>query len=264
MDPITIIGIVGGLAAVIISAVWEGTHLGALVNPAAAFIVFGGSVGATIACYSFSEVASLFSTITLTFKRASYTVGDLFQTFGELATLARRDGLLVLENHPIKIDNAMLKRGIKLLVDGTEPTLLKDLLTTELATCDQRLRSQASILQTAGGFSPTMGIIGTVMGLVHVLGNLSDPGKLGPAIAVAFLATLYGIGFANILLLPLGKKLVFVAKQETQMGLLIIEGLIAIQSGDNPRVVQEKLLSFVDEKEWEELRQRQVKLKAEA
>jgi chemotaxis protein MotA len=256
MDPITIVGIVGGFAAVLISAVWEGTHLGALVNPSAAFIIFGGTVGATVSCYSFAEILSLFSTITLTFKGSSCSVGDLFQTFGELATLARRDGLLVLENHPIKINNAMLKRGIKLLVDGTEPSLLKDLLTTELATSDQRLKCQASILQTAGGFSPTMGIIGTVMGLVHVLGNLSDPGKLGPAIAVAFLATLYGIGFANLVLLPLGKKLMYVA-----MGLLIIEGLIAIQSGDNPRVVQEKLLSFVDEKEWEELRQRQVKLK---
>jgi chemotaxis protein MotA len=264
MDPITIIGIVGGLIAVLASAMWEGTKLGALLNPSAALIILGGTTGATMACYSFAELKMLFGSLKLIIAKSSADVGDIFSTFGELATLARRDGLLVLENYPIKINSPILKRGIKLLVDGTEPNLLKDLLSTELATLEQKIKGQAGVFQTAGGFSPTMGIIGTVMGLVNVLGNLEDPGELGPAISVAFLATLYGIGFANLVLLPLGKKLTFVAKQETQAGLLIIEGLIAIQSGDNPRVVQEKLLSFIDEKDWEPLRRRQGKVKEAA
>jgi len=263
MDPISVIGILLGFTAVLGGALMEGTHLSALVAPTAAIIIAGGTTGATITCYSFGEVLALLSTLKLVVLKSTCSVGELFTTFGELATLARRDGLLVLENHPIKINNVMLKRGIKLLVDGTEPSLLKDLLITELTTVETKLKSQASILATAGGFAPTMGIIGTVMGLIHVLGNLSDPSKLGPAISVAFLATLYGIGLANLILLPLGKKLTFVAKEETQMGLIIIEGLIAIQSGDNPRVVQEKLLSFIDEKDWDELRSRQVKAQKE-
>jgi len=131
-------------------------------------------------------------------------------------------------------------------------------LSSELVTMDEKAKTQAGILQSAGGFAPTMGIIGTVIGLVNVLGSLSNPDDLGPLIATAFLATLYGIASANILFLPLGKKLLYVTKQDTQMGLLIIEGLISIQSGDNPRMVQEKLLSLIDESEWDLLRARQT------
>jgi chemotaxis protein MotA len=257
MDPITIIGIVGGIGALLVSAAMEGTSFLALVNPSAMVIIAGGTIGATIACYSIEEIFTLFSSLKLAFKKRGYGIDDIFETFGELATLARRDGLLVLEHHPVNIDNTLLKRGIRLVVDGTEPNLLKELLSGELATSEEKAKGQAGICTTAGGFAPTMGIIGTVMGLVNVLGSLENPDELGPLIATAFLATLYGIGSANLVFLPLGKKLAFVAKQETQIGLLIIEGLIAIQSGDNPRMVQEKLLSLIDESKWDWLRVKQ-------
>jgi chemotaxis protein MotA len=258
MDPISIIGIVGAIAALLVSAMWEGTSPLALVNPSAFLIITGGTLGATIACYSTAEVLMLLSSIKLAFIKRSYTISNIFETFGELATLARRDGLLVLEHHPINIDSTLLKRGIRLVVDGTEPNLLKDLLSSELATMEERSKMQSGILLSAGGFAPTMGIIGTVIGLVNVLGSLSNPDDLGPLIATAFLATLYGIASANILFLPLGKKLQYVTKQDTQMGLLIIEGLISIQSGDNPRMVQEKLLSLIDENQWDLLRAQQT------
>ena len=258
MDPISIIGIIGAITALLVSAMWEGTSPLALINPSAFLIIVGGTLGATIACYTTAEVLTLLSTIKRAFFKRGYTIANIFETFGELATLARRDGLLVLEHHPIDIDNMLLKRGVRLVVDGTEPGLLKDLLSSELVTMDDKAKTQAGILQSAGGFAPTMGIIGTVIGLVNVLGSLSNPDDLGPLIATAFLATLYGIASANILFLPLGKKLLYVTKQDTQMGLLIIEGLISIQSGDNPRMVQEKLLSLIDESEWDLLRARQT------
>ncbi len=254
MDPISIIGIVGAIIAILVSAMWEGTSPLALVNFPAALIITGGTLGATCTCFTMEEVVSLFSTIKYAFVKRGYTIEQIFETFGELATLARRDGLLVLEHHPIDIDSVLLKRGVRLVVDGTEPNLLKELLTGELATMEEKFKSQASILAAAGGFAPTMGIIGTVMGLVNVLGSLENPDELGPLIATAFLATLYGIFSANVIFLPLGKKLAFYAKEETQMGLMIIEGLISIQSGDNPRMVQEKLLSLVDEGKWDMLR----------
>ncbi len=258
MDPISIIGIVGATAAIIISALWEGTSPLALVNVPAMLIIVGGTTGATIACFSFEEVKKLFSSMRFAFIKRSYTIENIFETFGELATLARRDGLLVLEHHPINIDSTLLKRGVRLVVDGTEPNLLKDLLSGELATSEEKAKTQASILAAAGGFAPTMGIIGTVMGLVNVLGSLDNPDELGHLIAGAFLATLYGIASANVVFLPLGKKLAYVAKEDTQAGLLIIEGLISIQSGDNPRMVQEKLLSLIEEKQWDMLRARQA------
>ena len=242
MDPISIIGIVLAVVACLVCALWEGTSPLALINLPAMVIIAGGTTGATITCFTTEELRKLFSSIRNAFIKRPYTIEDIFETFGELATLARRDGLLVLEHHPINIDSTLLKRGVRLVVDGTEPNLLKELLGGELATSEEKAKMQASILAAAGGFAPTMGIIGTVMGLVNVLGSLENPDELGPLIAGAFLATLYGIASANIFFLPLGKKLSFVAKEDTQAGLLIIEGLISIQSGDNPRMVQEKLL----------------------
>jgi chemotaxis protein MotA len=121
------------------------------------------------------------------------------------------------------------------------------MLATQIAINEHQAKTQASIWQTAGGFAPTMGIIGTVMGLVHVLGNLSDPSGLGEAISVAFLATLYGIGTANLIFLPLAKKMAFVAKQNVQIAELVVEGITSIQTGENPRVIEEKLYSYLDE-----------------
>jgi len=254
MDPTSIVGIVGACLAILVSSLWEGTSPLALINLPAMLIIAGGTTGATVTCYSFVEVKKLFTSIKSAFFSRGFTTEDIFETFGVLATLARRDGLLVLEHHPININSILLKRGVRLVVDGTDPNLLKELLSGELATMEEKAKTQAGILASAGGFAPTMGIIGTVMGLVNVLGNLSNPDELGPLIAGAFLATLYGIASANVILLPLGKKLAYVAKEDTQAGLLIIEGLISIQSGDNPRMVQEKLLSLIDEGEWDMLR----------
>lgn len=247
MDPITLLGIVFGIVVVLAAALLEGTHLVALMSPTAAMIILGGTTGATVACYSMNEVKELVASTRMAFRKPPFDMSQVIETFVELATLVRREGLLMLENYPVKIESPLLKRGLQLMVDGTEPNMLKDMLATQIAMSEHQAKTQASIWQTAGGFAPTMGIIGTVMGLVHVLGNLSDPDKLGPAISVAFLATLYGIGTANLIFLPLAKKISFVAKQNTQVAELVVEGITSIQTGENPRVIEEKLYSYLDE-----------------
>ena len=151
MDPISIIGIVGATAAILISALWEGTSPLGLINVPAMLIIVGGTAGATITCFSFEEVKKLFASLKFAFIKRSYTIENIFETFGELATLARRDGLLVLEHHPINIDSTLLKRGVRLVVDGTESNLLKDLLSGELATSEEKAKTQAGILMSAGG-----------------------------------------------------------------------------------------------------------------
>ena len=253
MDPISIIGVLFGVTIVLAAAVMEGVHLDALIAPTALMIIGGGTLGATLACYSLDEMKSFLSGLREIVKKQEMTVEDVYRTLGDVALVARREGVLALENKVESLQHPLLKRGVRLMIDGTDPALLKDMMLTDLLMREEKLKVHASIMQTAGGFAPCMGIIGTVLGLFHVLGNLSNPDDLGPAIAVAFLATLYGIGFANLVLLPLGKKLQYVAKELTHLGSMITEGVLSIQAGDNPRLVQEKLLSFIDHEKWDEL-----------
>jgi chemotaxis protein MotA len=170
------------------------------------------------------------------------------QILVSFAERARREGLLALEEQARDIDDPFLQKGIQLAVDGTDPELVPAILETEIAYLGERHTAGASILSTMGGFAPTLGVIGTVAGLVHMMANLSDPGSMGPAIASAFIATLYGVSSANLVFLPLGNKL----KQRNGIEILLreiqIEGILSIQAGDNPRVVEEKLKAFLDPK----------------
>jgi chemotaxis protein MotA len=253
MDPISFIGIVVGVFMVLGGAIIEGLHVEALIAPTAFMIVVGGTIGATMTCYSLDEIKAFIRDIMAPFKKPEMTDEEIYRTLGEIATVARREGVLALESRVEQIHQPLLKRGIRLMIDGTDPALLKDMLLTDLLLSEEKMKTHASVYQTAGGFSPCMGIIGTVLGLVHVMGNLSDPDGLGPAIAVAFMATLYGVGTANLVMLPLCKKLQFNAKEEAHLGSMITEGILAIQAGDNPRLVQEKLLSFIEREKWEDL-----------
>lgn len=251
MDPVSAIGIGGAVVVVILTAVFEGAHLSSLMSPTSAFLIIGGTTCVSLACYTLDDLMMLPKVTPMAFKKPSMSPAQIFETISDLATVARREGLLALESYPLKLDNPLLKRGLQLVVDGTEPEMLKDLLITQLVTSEQKTKHVGSVFATAGGFSPTIGIIGTVIGLIHVLGNLAEPETLGHSIAVAFLATLYGVGLANVVALPMGKKLALVAKIEAELGLIVVEGLVSIQSGDNPRTVQQKLLSLVHESEWE-------------
>ncbi|MBX7258539.1 MAG: MotA/TolQ/ExbB proton channel family protein [Candidatus Hydrogenedentes bacterium] len=249
MDPITIVGILLGVFSVLFAAVEEGTSLSALLAPTALLIVFGGTTGATISCFTIRNILDVLGNVKLIVFRTAYDFNALIEMFVEMAGVTRKDGILALENYKLKVDHPFLKRGIRLIVDGTNAELVKQLMITQMTVDEEALKTSAAVFATAGGFAPTLGIIGTVVGLVNVLGNLSDPESLGPAIAMAFIATLYGVSSANLMFLPISKKFGIIAKEEVAMREMITEGVLSIYAGDGPHVVSQKLLAFLTEKE---------------
>jgi len=245
VDLSSVIGILFGFAMLIGGFMLEGGHFTSLLQPTAAMIVFGGTAGATMASFGMDDIKQVGKLFQIMFTEKKYNVNELITTLCGFAEKARREGLLSLERETASIDDEFVRQGIQLVVDGTDPALVRDILETQIDFTDQRHKIGADIFEAAGGYSPTMGIIGTVMGLVHVLSNLSDPDKLGPAIAVAFIATLYGVCFANVVWLPIGHKLKLKSKQERFMREIALEGILSIQAGDNPSIVREKLKAFL-------------------
>jgi len=223
----------------------EGGQLKAFFSPSAAIMIFGGTLGATLVSFPLQRVLQLPKIIARCFVNDPHKGHELVALFVTLAERARREGLLSLEEEAGKIGDSYLKKGILLVVDGTDPEMVRSILEAEIASIGERHEAGFGMLEAMGGYSPTMGIIGTVLGLVNVLGNLKDPEHLGEAIAVAFIATLYGVAFANLVWLPLGAKLKAKSKEEVFLRELMMEGILSVQAGDNPRVVREKLESFL-------------------
>lgn len=245
MDFMTIVGLVGGIGALLLSVVLEGGRITSLVSPTAFLIVIGGTVGATAVCYTLEELRAVPALLKIAFKEQEYDSVEFIYSLVRFAEKARREGLLALEDEIVEVEDKFLKKGMQLVIDGTDAELVRSILDTELAFLQQRHNKGASIFETAGGFAPTMGIIGTVMGLVHVLGNLTDTESLGPSIAVAFIATLYGVGSANLFFLPIANKLKNRSAHQLLMHEVTLEGILSVQAGDNPRIVEEKLLAFL-------------------
>ena len=248
MDIATLIGLVLAWGAFLGSILIEGGDLGALINPSAALLVFGGTLGASMICFPLSTVTSLPGIVKNAFLSKKEDVGHLIKTLVGYAEKARREGLLALEDEVQKMDDPFLKKGIQLAIDGTDPELVREIMQTDIQFLGSRHHEGANLFGTMGGFAPTLGVIGTVSGLVHMLANLSDPGSMGPSIAAAFIATLYGVCSANLLFLPLGNKLKAISHEEVLVREVIMEGILAIQAGDNPRIVEEKLKAFLSPK----------------
>ncbi len=243
---------IGGILLAVISMVvaflMDGGHILALVKPTAAMIVFGGTIGATVVSFTMSEIKTIPKLMTIImFQKLPNEILLIDQIVG-LADKVRREGLLYLENQLPQIEDGFMRKGIQLVVDGTDPELVRQILETEIYSIQERHHTGASIFEAAGGYAPTMGIIGTVMGLVHVLSNLESPETLGPSIALAFIATLYGIGSANILWLPIAAKLANMSKKEIMLRELMLEGIISIQAGYNPLLIRERLSAFLKPK----------------
>jgi chemotaxis protein MotA len=241
----TAIGIVVALAGLAIGAVMEGSALPAFINLPAALIVLGGTFGATMASVGIDRVKAIPSLYKRVMSASPIDLNGRRRELVQLAEKARREGLLALEDDIETLDDEFARTGLRLMVDGTEPELVREILDSEIDGMSVRHAAGAEVFHKAGGFSPTMGIIGTVMGLVHVLENLSQPASLGPAISGAFIATLYGVGAANVILLPVAARLQSLSIAETDLRSLTLEGILAIQAGDNPRVVDDKLATFV-------------------
>jgi chemotaxis protein MotA len=244
----TIIGLVLGFGSLLTANAIEGggpQATLALMSFSAALIVFGGTAGAVMISFPMEEVKAMPAVIRQTFFKNSLEAGELVSKLVKFAEKARREGLLALETEVAAAGDPFLQKGIQLVADGLDQETIKDMLETELDFVASRHAGAAAMLDAAGGFAPTMGIIGTVMGLVNVLGNLSDPSSLGPAIAVAFIATLYGVSTANLIWLPMGQKLKRKSEEELLLREVMIAGIISIQAGDNPQIVEEKLKSYL-------------------
>jgi len=245
MDITTIGGLILGVGAIVVSFIMEGGHLSAIVQPPAMLIVIGGTIGASVITTSIKTLNSVPTYLKLAFTGKSPNPLRTIDNIVRLYEKARKEGMLGLENDMHTVRDPFFKKAIQLLIDGTEGSVLKEILETEIAYIEDRHKKGILFFQKMGGFSPTLGIIGTVLGLIHTLGSTSDAERMASAIAGAFIATLWGVALANLCYLPISDKLKLRHEEELANLDLIMEGVIAIQSGDNPRIVKTKLLSFI-------------------
>lgn len=239
------IGLAIGCLGIAMGATMEGSNIMAILNPSAMLIVLGGTLGAVIAGTSFDTVKNIPK---MYMKACNAAAPDLNARVTELvgyAEQARRDGLLALDEQLANVEDPYTRKGLQLVVDGTDPELVADVLEAENDAMRKRHAASTQPFEKAGGYAPTMGIIGTVFGLVHVLSNLSKPETLGPSISAAFIATLIGVASANVIYLPIAARLKQLSQEELHFRSMTLEGILAIQAGDNPRVVQEKLTAYV-------------------
>jgi len=245
LKAITAIGIGGAFVALLLAVVMEGGNPAGLLNIPAFIIVVGGTFCATAASSSFEQVARIPALYKVAFSGASLDSHGASKQMVALAEKARREGLLALERDVKEIEDEYTRKGIQLVVDGTDSELVRSILQSEIDGMMQRHQQNAHMFATGGGFAPTLGILGTVLSLVHVLENLSNPGELGHSIAGAFLATLYGVGSANLIFLPVSNKLKELSTEEALYRTMLLEAVLSIQAGDNPRMLAEKLETFI-------------------
>jgi chemotaxis protein MotA len=239
------IGLVIGAVGIGLGATMEGAPVMAILNPSAMLIVLGGTFGAVMAGTSFDAIKGIPKLFMKAFNSAPPDLNGRVTELVSYAEQARRDGLLALDEQLSSIEDPYTRKGLQLVVDGTDPDLVADVLEAENDGMRKRHAAMVQPFDKAGGYAPTMGIIGTVFGLVHVLGNLDAPETLGPSISAAFIATLLGVATANVLYLPIGARLKEMSKEELHFRNMTLEGILAIQAGDNPRVVAEKLTAYV-------------------
>lgn len=244
MDIATVVGLVAGILLVV-SAIITGGAPGAYVNLPSALITIGGTIAATLINYPLSDVLNVMNSVRNAFMHKDIAPQRLIDQLVNFATIARREGILALESHASEVDDAFLQNSIQLAIDGTAPELIKDILTTELAFMEDRHAMGQSILLAMGAFAPAFGMIGTLIGLVAMLVEMEDPSMIGKGMAVALLTTLYGALMANVLFLPAAGKLKVRTANELLAKEIIIEGILSIQQGDNPRTVEQKLKAFI-------------------
>ncbi len=244
MDSISLIGLTLGVAAILVGQVLEGGHISSLVQPTAFMIVIGGTLGAVMLQSPLRVFKDGIGMAKWIFKPPVTSHEALVAQVVGWSTVARREGLLALENQLETVNDGFTRKGIELLVDGVEPERLREILEVEIDAWEGRMKHGARIWESAGGYAPTIGILGAVMGLIHVMENLSDPSRLGAGIAVAFVATIYGVGSANLIFLPAAKKLLAHVGRLVSQRELLVDGLVCIANGDNPRIIESRLQGY--------------------
>ncbi len=245
MDKISLAGLAIGLFAIIGGQYLEGGHVGSLVQPTALLIVLGGTLGAVLLQSPIHVFRRGMKMVKWVWVPPVIEQKRLIEQILMWSQLSRREGLLALENQMPRVKDEFTKRGLQLLVDGADPERIRELLEVEIDTYEDELRQSAKIWESAGGYSPTIGILGAVMGLIHVMENLSDPTKLGAGIAVAFVATIYGVGLANLIYLPIAGKLKYYIGRMVATREMLVDGLVGIAVGDNPRIIEGRLKGYL-------------------
>ncbi len=240
-DMTAVMGLPIGIGLVLFGQLLEGGRLGSILQLTAAIIVFGGTFGAVLVSFSLRDVKAAIRSLRSVFIDDEPPMDDTINAIARFAIKARRDGIMSLEDEVERLDDPFLRRGLGLAVDGTSPTTLRAMLEGESDSRDQIEELPARVYESAGGYAPTLGILGAVLGLIHVMENLTDPNKLGAGIAVAFVATVYGVGSANLIFLPIAAKLRLKAAVRAKRRQLVSEGILAIQEGQNPRLIEHKL-----------------------
>ncbi|MGN0339646.1 MAG: motility protein A [Lachnospira sp.] len=247
MDIASILGIVLGAVMVVFGIISSGgvSAMGNFVDPASIIITIGGSLSSLISSYTLPEVINNLKGLGVAFKDPKMDHGAVIRQIIDLSNVARKEGLLALEEVAGNLDDEFMKKGILLIVDGTEPELVRGILETELVNMDDRHKAMAGFYDTWATLGPAWGMIGTLVGLVNMLKKLDDFNTIGPNMATALLTTLYGSLIANWFCTPLANKMKNINSKEYQMKEIVIEGLLSIQAGENPRVIEEKLKSFL-------------------
>lgn len=257
MDIATLVGLVAAFVLMIFGIVFDSDkgivmgNLGSFIHIPSMLITFGGAFMATMASYNMKDYINGIKSITLTFKASSYDIQKVIADVIELSNVARKDGLLALEEGARNLNNEFMKKGILLVVDGTEPDLVRGIMEAELINVESRHNKNIEFWGALGAAGPAWGMIGTLIGLVNMLKDLNDPSAIGPAMATALITTFYGSVLANWICTPIASKLTANNANEVKTMEVIIEGVLSIQAGENPRVIEEKLKSFLAPKERE-------------
>lgn len=245
IDYLTIIGLSMGVAAILVGQQLEGGEISALINGPAALIVFGGTLGAVMLQSPIKVFIRAFKMSSWMILTPQFNNEDVIRKIIVWSNIARREGLLGLENLEEAEVDIFSKKGLQLLINGSEPEVIRSMMDVDIHTKESFDFQAARVFESMGGYSPTIGIIGAVLGLIQVMGNLSDPSKLGEGIAVAFVSTVYGVALANLILLPVANKLKNLVVSEAHFNDMIVEGLVSIAEGENPANIETKLLGFL-------------------
>lgn len=245
MDILSVIGLVLAFGAILGGQVLEGGHISSIMNATALLIVMGGAVGAVMLQSPLPVFMHALKIAGWVFMPPKLAAREAIEKIVNWSTIARKEGLLGLEAVTEGETDLFARKGLQLLVDGSEPEAIRAILDVELEAREHHDMQAAKVYEAMGGYTPTIGIIGAVMGLIHVMGNLADPSSLGSGIAVAFVATIYGVGLANLFLLPFAAKLKTLIEDQTQFRTMIVEGIISIAQGENPRNIETKLQGYI-------------------
>jgi len=245
MDILSLLGLFIGFGAIIVGQHLEGGHLDTILNAVALLIVLGGTVGAVMLQTPLNTFLRSLKMFVWIFRPPQVSAEETLNKILEWNQIARKEGLIALDNVALDEPDLFSQKGLQMISDGADSEMIRDILENELDIEEENDLHAAKVYEAMGGYAPTVGIIGAVMGLIHVMGNLADPSSLGSGIAVAFVATIYGVGFANLLFLPIGNKLKILVSRRIRLQMMLIDGFVCVAEGENPRNIESRLQAYM-------------------